>query len=314
MILCVTLNPCVDKTLTVPAWHAGDNVRGTEVREVAGGKGNNVARALRRLGHAGRPVTFLGGPVGERCRALLDADGDLDPIILPSAASTREILTVRAPGVPATAFFDPDPAITRAEADALIARVEAELATGHVRALTLSGSSPSPATHQTYSDLIALAGARHVPTFLDTYGPSLAAIWGFWPEAISLNRREAGGLLRSQTHPSDRQVFALLDQWSRRGVRLATVTDGPHAVLARVDGRSYRAIPPRIEPLNPIGSGDSHLAGLVAARLADLDPEATLRRAVACAVVNALTWDAGALDPAEVERIEAQVTVEAANV
>lgn len=310
MILCVTLNPCVDKTLTVPDWRAGENVRGTAVREVAGGKGNNVARALRRLGHPARPVTFLGGPVGERCRALLEADVAPDPIILPSAAPTREILTLHAPATPATAFFDPDPAITPAEADALIARVEAELATGQVRALTLSGSSPSPATHTAYSDLIALAGARRVPTFLDTYGPSLAAIWGFWPETISLNRREAGGLLGGTTHPSDRQVFGLLEQWARRGVGLATVTDGPHAVLARVDGRSYRAIPPRVDAVNPIGSGDCHLAGLVLARLLDLDPEATLKRAVACAVANALTWDAGALDPAEVDRIEPEVRVE----
>lgn len=310
MILCVTLNPCLDKTLTVPDWGPGDNVRGTAATEVVGGKGNNVARALRRLGLPGRPVTFLGGPVGERIRALLVADGDLDPILIDSASPTREIVTVHAPKTPATAFFDPDPAITADEADALIARVEAELATGHVRALTLSGSSPSPATHGVYSDLIGLAEARKVPTFLDTYGPPLASLWGVWPEAMSLNRREAGGLLGGQTHPSDSQVFRLLQQWSSRGVRLATVTDGPHAVLARVDGKAYRATPPRIEAVNPIGSGDCHLAGLVAARLDNLDPEATLRRAVAWAVANALTWDAGALDPAEVTRIEPEVRVE----
>ncbi len=52
MILCVTLNPCLDKTLTVPDWKSGDNVRGQAVREVVGGKGNNVARALARLGRA----------------------------------------------------------------------------------------------------------------------------------------------------------------------------------------------------------------------------------------------------------------------
>ncbi|MFO0950443.1 MAG: hypothetical protein U0835_04690 [Isosphaeraceae bacterium] len=43
MILSVTLNPCLDKTLTVPPWKPGDSVRGTAVREVVGGKGNNVA-------------------------------------------------------------------------------------------------------------------------------------------------------------------------------------------------------------------------------------------------------------------------------
>ena len=73
MILCVTLNPCLDKTLTVPRWRPGDSVRGRTVRELVGGKGNNVARALARLGRAARPVTFLGGAVGTHCRDLLRA-------------------------------------------------------------------------------------------------------------------------------------------------------------------------------------------------------------------------------------------------
>src|SRR4051794_13967124 len=74
MILCVTLNPCLDKTLTVPPWRPGDNVRGTAVREVVGGKGNNVARALIRLGRPVRPVTFFGGAVGARCEELMRRD------------------------------------------------------------------------------------------------------------------------------------------------------------------------------------------------------------------------------------------------
>src|SRR6185437_12243192 len=94
MILCVTLNPCLDKTLTVPSWRPGDLVRGTAVREVVGGKGNNVARALRRLGQSSRPVTFLGGAVGTTCESLLRSDDGLDPIVVPTAGPTRVILTV----------------------------------------------------------------------------------------------------------------------------------------------------------------------------------------------------------------------------
>jgi 1-phosphofructokinase family hexose kinase len=310
MILCVTANPCLDKTLTVPAWKAGDNVRGQAVREVVGGKGNNVARALARLGRSSRPVTFLGGEVGSRCERLFREVEGLDPIVVPTASATREILTVRAPGVEPTAFFDPDPAVTSDEAEALLRAVEAALAGGGVEALTLSGSSPSPHTHGLYSDLIALAKARKVPAFLDTYGPSLDGIWGFWPEVMQLNRREAGIFLRKPT-PTDDELGRMLADWSRRGVRVALVTNGPGDVLARVGGRAYRVTPPPIEPVNPIGSGDCLLAGLVDAHLAGLDAEATLRRGVASAVANALVWDAGAIDPAEVSRWEAEVRVEA---
>ena len=306
MILCVTLNPCLDKTLTVPDWKPGDNVRGLAVREVVGGKGNNVARALARLGRSARPATFLGGAVGDRCLSLLRSQDGLDPLVVPTGATTREILTVRAPDVEPTAFFDPDPAVTPDEAEALLKGVERALAVGDVEALTLSGSSPSPSTHGLYSDLIALAKARKVPAFLDTYGPALEGIWGFWPQVIQLNRREAGLHLRKPS-PSDADLDRMLADWSRRGVHVAVVTDGAGPVLARIKGQTYRLTPPKIDAVNPIGSGDCLLAGLVDAHLLGLDPEASLRHGVAAATANALVWDAGAIDPEEVRRLEGEV-------
>jgi 1-phosphofructokinase family hexose kinase len=311
MILCITLNPCLDKTLTVPDWRPGDNVRGLALREVVGGKGNNVARALKRLGRAARPATFLGGAVGTHCETLLRQADRLDPLVTPTAAPTRVILTVRTRDTAEqTAFFDPDPAIEPAEAEALYNRVEGALTEGGIEAITLSGSSPSEATHAVYADIIALARARRVPVFLDTYGPALAAIWGFWPDVAQLNRREAAAHL-GLDRAGDGDVIGLLSRWERHGVACGVVTDGPNPVLMRHRGRFYRATPPAIEPVNPIGSGDSLLAGLADGWLSGRDPESLLRRAVACAVSNALVWDAGAVDPEAVRAIEGQVVVEA---
>jgi tagatose 6-phosphate kinase len=311
MILCVTLNPCLDKTLTVPAWQPGELVRGTAVREVVGGKGNNVARALGRFGRKPRPVTFLGGTVGSLCAQLLKSDDRLDPIVVPTEAPTRVILTVRSEGTSdQTAFFDPDPAVTPQEAEALASRVESSLDEGGLSALCLSGSSPAAATHGLFSDLISLARARDVPVFLDTYGPALSAIWGFWPTLIKLNRREASAHLR-KPGASDADLAALLAEWSRRGVACSVVTDGPNPVSINCRGKAYRAIPPRITAVNPIGSGDCMLAGLVDGWLSRLEPEPLFRQAIGCAVANALVWDAGAIDPAEVMRWSDHVVVEA---
>lgn len=297
MILCVTLNPCLDKTLTVPAWRPGDSVRGTALREVVGGKGNNVARALTRLGREARPVTFLGGPVGEHCHALLRRDDRLEPLVVPTTAETRVILTVRTgTSDEQTAFFDPDPAVAQDEADALFRAVESALEAGGVEALTLSGSSPAPTTHGLYSDLISLARAKRVPVFLDTYGPSLDSIWGFWPQAIQLNRREVAAHLDTTT-PSDAELAELLGRWERHGVACAVITDGPNPALVRLRGEPYRVVPPSIEAVNAIGSGDCLLAGLVDGWLSGRDPESLLRYAFGCALANALVWDAGAVDP-----------------
>jgi 1-phosphofructokinase family hexose kinase len=311
MILCVTLNSCLDKTLTVPSWQPGDLVRGSEIREVVGGKGNNVARALRRLGRPSRPVTFLGGPTGQRCRDLLTHDDSLAPIVVNSESPTRVILTVLTEGTTRqTAFFDPDPTITDEEAAAMLDRVEQALAHDEVSALTLSGSSPSPATHGLYSDLISLALARRIPVFLDTYGPALDSIWGFWPTSIQVNRKEAAGRLRKEKI-TDEDVLSLLADWDRHRVSVGVVTDGPSPALFKIHGKNYRAIPPEIEAVNPIGSGDSLLAGLVESWLSGQEPEAMIRRAMACAAANASVWDAGAIDVELARELEQDVVVEA---
>jgi 1-phosphofructokinase family hexose kinase len=309
MILCVTLNPCLDKTLTVPPWRPGDLVRGSAIREVVGGKGNNVARALRRLGQESRPVMFLGGPVGSICESRLRSDDGLDPLVIPTAGPTRVILTVRTESsAEQTAFFDPDPAIEAAEAERLLQAVEQALR-GDVAALTLSGSSPSPSTDELFSELIAMARARRVPVFLDTYGPALDAIWGFWPTAMQLNRREAAAHLRKPSL-SDDDAAELLQRWHRHGVAWGVITDGPRPAVILCGGRRYRALPPLIEAVNPIGSGDSFLAGAVDGWLKMIEPEPWIRHAMGCAVANAMTWDAGAIDPVEVARWADQIEIE----
>jgi fructose-1-phosphate kinase PfkB-like protein len=278
------------------------------IREVVGGKGNNVARALRRLGQHPRPVTFLGGPIGQHCATLLRDDDGLDPLVIESAAPTRVILTVRTEATALqTAFFDPDPTITSADAESMLLRIE-EALDGDIAALCLSGSSPSPPAHGLYSEVISLAQARRIPAFLDTYGPALAAIWGFWPTSIQVNRREAAAHL-GKPSCSDQDIDVLLKNWARHGVACGIVTDGPNPVAIQYVGHRYRAHPPRIHVVNPIGSGDSLLAGLVDGWLRGLEPEPLLRHALACGVANALAWDAGAIDPAQVAGAADQIEI-----
>ena len=146
----------------------------------------------------------------------------------------------------------------------------------------MSGSSPAAATHGLYSDLIALC-RRKVPVFLDTYGPALSGIWGFWPTGIQLNRREAALHLRKPA-ASDSDVAGLLHEWDRRGVVCGIVTDGPNPVSIVYHHKSYRAIPPQITPVNPIGSGDCLLAGLVDGWLSASTP------APSCAMRSDAPW------------------------
>ena len=105
-------------------------------------------------------------------------------------------------------------------------------------------------------------------------------------------------------------MLGLLDDWHRHGVSWGIVTDGPRPALIQVREKRYRAIPPAIQAVNPIGSGDSLLAGLVDAWLAGADTEAMIRHALGCAVANAAVWDAGAVDPDQARRFAGEVVLE----
>ncbi len=310
MILCVTLNSCLDKTLVVPAWKPGHKIRGLGISEVVGGKGNNVARALTRLGRSAKPTTFLGGPIGDHCAFLLHELDGFDPLVIRSEAPTRTILTVKTEDSnEQTAFFDPSPEITHAEAEAMIREVERVVTQGDVEAITLSGSSPSESTDGLYLDLISVAQSRRIPVFLDTYGPALKSIWGFWPEVIQLNRDELARHLEV-SDPSDDQVIQQLGDWIRHGVRFALVTDGPNPALICTEDKVYKAYPPEIDLVNPVGSGDSTLAGVVQSWLEQASVDEMIRNAMACGASNAETWDAGAIDPTSLVELRNAVEIE----
>ena len=154
MILCVTLNPCLDKTLIVPAWRPGDSVRGRAVREVVGGKGNNVARALTRLGRSVRPATFLGGPVGAVVagpRSVADtvAGAGLDKVVwcsapddVPAEASAPAVADAVAADPPRVVLAGRNPG-ERVLLGAVAARLKTAVLTG-ARSVASRITSKSP--------------------------------------------------------------------------------------------------------------------------------------------------------------------------
>lgn len=157
--------------------------------------------------------------------------------------------------------------------------------------------------------MISLGRTRRIPVFLDTYGPALEGIWGFWPSVLQVNRKEAAGRI-GKPSVNDQDVLGLLADWYRHGVICGVVTDGPNPALVQVRDKRFRVIPPPIQAVNPIGSGDSLLAGLVDAWLEGTDTEPMIRHAFGCAGANASVWDAGAIEPEQVERLASEVTLE----
>jgi tagatose 6-phosphate kinase len=309
MIICITLNPCLDKTVVVPPWRPSDIVRGTAMMEVTGGKGNNVARVLGRLGRDARPMTFLGGYLGDRCEQLLREQDGLDPLVVRTAAPTREILTVRTGDTAQqNAFIDPNPEITPAECQALRDLYADTMAGGQVTHVAMSGSSPCADLDDFWPEAIRIAREHNVPTILDTYGDTLERSLAAGPGAVKINRAEAE-MWAGEPIPDDDALCAALDRLLETDAQWAIITLGADGAVAGHGAQRWRLRAPEIELSNPIGSGDAMAAAFIHAQLTGLPPQQTATLAVAAGTANARVWLAGAISPADLDELAPQVQV-----
>src|SRR5919106_2628337 len=96
VIVTLTANPSVDRTLEIPALERGEVVRATAARVHPGGKGVNVARALVANGISARAVLPTGGREGDQLLDLLSSRG-VAVVPVPIAGPIRENVTVVEP-------------------------------------------------------------------------------------------------------------------------------------------------------------------------------------------------------------------------
>lgn len=261
MIVTVTPNPALDRTLEVPDLPRGEVVRATATRTDPGGKGLNVARALVATGHPSRVVVPVGGTSGRR---LLDAahDAGLDTVAVDIAAEVRTNLSLVEPDGRVTKINEPGPHLTAAEVAAL--RAATLQAVEGATWLASCGSLPPGVPTDAHAQLVADGHAAGVRVAVDASGAALVAALAAGPDLIKPNVHELAELVG---HPV-RTVGEVADAAAKivaRGVDTVVVSLGADgAVLVDGDSR-WHATNPAIVVRSAVGAGDALVAGLLAA-------------------------------------------------
>jgi tagatose 6-phosphate kinase len=277
MIVTVTPNIALDITYEVGELRPGrtHRVRATHAR--AGGKGVNVARMLKTLGHDVLVLGLAGGATGQAVRAELDSAG-IAHDLAPCAGETRRTVTVVAGGE-ATLFSEAGPAVSAREWAALEERVpDADV-------LVVSGSLPPGLDPGEVVRLVS----RPVPVIVDTSGEALRRAaphaWAVKPNAAEL---------AEVTGTGDPVAGA-----RRLGAPAVVVSLGRDGLVAVRGSGVHRVAPPRVVSGNPTGAGDAVVAAL-AAGVGSPWPE-LLRDAVALSAAAVLAPVAGSYDAAAYE-------------
>src|SRR5579859_3924464 len=281
MIITVTLNAALDKTLEVPNFTPGRRHRTVDQTTMPGGKGVNVARALKRLGQPVIATGLAGGATGAR---IIEALGD--------EAILNGFVRVREESRTNTAVLDPTtgshteinergPSVSAMELE-LFREKLLYLAKG-ASMCVFAGSLPRGVDPGIYAELIREVKRLGVTTVLDTEGEPLRLGVRAEPDIVSPNEIEAEELVGQEFNDVEDRAQAVAEM-VRLGAREAimTVRDGCYAHVVEEGHALYRVSVTEQEPRSRIGSGDAFLAGYVAARYAGQPPVECLRYAVAC--------------------------------
>lgn len=275
MIVTVTPNPSLDRTLEVAELVRGEVLRADARRVEPGGKGINVARALHASGHSVRAVLPSGGHEGDHLVALLAAAG-LDPVVVPVDGAVRENVAIVEPDGTVTKVNEPGPQFDAAATEALLAATAA--AAADARWVVGSGSLPPGAPEGLYADLVRRVRDAGGRVAIDTSGDALAAAVDAGPDLVKPNHDELAAVTGVAVRTFGDVVAAartLLD----RGVGTALVSLGADGALL-VDRHGVVHAERAVDtPRSSVGAGDATLAGYLTA--ADADRATALRTAVA---------------------------------
>jgi 1-phosphofructokinase/tagatose 6-phosphate kinase len=309
LILTVTLNAAIDRTVEVPNFRQGHRHRAVERRTTAGGKGVNVARALKLLGRPVIATGLAGGPTGSRVLERLGEESILSDFTRIADESRTNLVVIDPTSGEQTEINERGPEVRTEEVEAFVEKLM-YLAKG-ARLCVLSGSIPPGVDPSIYARIIEQLRALGVATLLDAEGEPMRSGVRAEPTVVAPNVREAEELVGHEfAEPED----------ALRALRGLVELGAEEAVITRPDGCVAFVGPPgeqrvyelSIEPLEPVatvGSGDAFLAGYAAARYDEASPRECLAYAVACGAESTQHFGAGALDPSEVERQLARVEV-----
>lgn len=310
MILTITSNPAVDISYKLDHLILDNLNRLEDVSKTAGGKGLNVARVLHQLDEDVAASGFLGGDLGSFISAQIKKIGIKD-LFVQISGETRNCVAIIHDGKQ-TEILENGPVISEHETRIFLNKFTEYVQ--QVEIVTISGSLPKGLSTDFYVKLIAIANKYEVRVILDVNGELLTSILETEnkPYLIKPNREELGDLLR-QKSMDEVQIMEALISPLFNNIPWVVVTLGAEGAIAKNGSKFYKAKAPKIEAINPVGSGDSVVAGFAAGLVRGLADEDLIKLGLSMGILNAIEKKTGyidvrkidwAIEKIEVDRIE----------
>lgn len=283
MIHLICPNPALDRTLLVEKIEKNIPLRPTEVRDYPGGKGFNVAYALRENGvHDVVVHTILGGRIGQYIQDLNEERGNhLSFIEVPTTTRTCSIFVETSTG-DVELYYEKGLELSQDLFARFEQQLEESLSAGDWVVFSGSLMKGMP------DDYIAqfIDKHPHVKVVVDTSGAALQAAYRKHPALIKINNEELKELYPDLDEQSPTAILEILQKQTVHENLIITM--GAKGSLAKIGQRFFSVQSPKIQARNPIASGDFYLGVLVKGLSNGDSPEDYLREAAAFSTANCL--------------------------
>lgn len=260
MIATVTLNPCLDKTITVENLIIDEINRRTDYRRDPGGKGINVSRVVHELGGETIAYGFVGGIDGEILMSLLKQQGVTYDFTVIKGEIRSNLIVTNLKTRHQTRIDAPGPVISADELDSLKNKI------GRLQPkpdfLVVGGSVPPGVPVEIYRDLIQCVKKQGIKTVLDSDEGWLREGIKAVPNVVKPNVHEAGKLLGMKLD-SEGSVVKAVKILINQGIEIVAISRGREGMIIANKEVMLNVIPPKLVTASTVGAGDSTVGGLV---------------------------------------------------
>lgn len=285
MIYTITLNPALDKQLTVADIRFNDVLIAERVQLDFGGKGFNVSRMLQKLNQPSKAIGLLGGQTGKTIEAGLQEQG-IEVVAIPILGETRTNVSVVTPGGSKhIKVNEKGPTVSEAELELIYDYISQNAAAGTM--WVLAGSIPPGVDVSVYQEMTQRIKQLGGDVVLDTSGEALRQGVQAQPKLVKPNLFELSQLVGKQIA----NLQEILDNPTITcdvGAEFVAISAGDKGALLTDGENTAICLPPEIQEANPVGAGDAMVAGLSFALYYGYDLEQALMLGVACGTASAM--------------------------
>ncbi len=294
MILTITMNPSVDISYQLTDLAINKVNRTSSVTKTAGGKGLNVTRVLKQFNETVFATGLIGGPLGSFITRELEKD-QIKHHFFDISGDTRNCIALLH-NDNQTEILESGPGITESEQTGFLEHIDMVL--NQVTIVSISGSLPTGLTPNFYAELITRCHKKNIPVVLDTSGLSLKAVLEspIKPTLIKPNTDELSELLKKTIADDTDSIVKALRDPLFKNVEWIVISRGANGALAKHHDTFYLVETPKLKAVNPVGSGDSMIAGLTSALHQNFKDEDLLKTGCTLGSLNALEETTGCIN------------------